>query len=125
MLLLSLPPGAQIVLQKLLNVVYVEVQYLPLGLYVFYLSSITVEAFASMPADGIGWKGWLQLQEFKLDAQMELIMHRKRESKGQQNAGSTLIMESAVTKLHGDGSLQKAFAGLSLRHNVRETLSLC
>lgn len=97
MLLLSLPPGAQIVFQKLLNVVYVEVQYLPLGLYVFYLSYVTVEAFANMPADAIGWKGWLQPQEPKIDADMEPIMYRKREPKGQQSSGNTLVMESAVT----------------------------
>ena len=97
MLLLALPPGAQIALQKVLDIVYVEVQYLPLGLYVFYLSYVTVEAFANMPADAIGWKGWLKPQPPEVHSDVQPIMYRKREVKGVQTSGNTLIMESTVT----------------------------
>lgn len=96
MLLLALPPGSQIALQNLLDIVYVEVQYLPLGLYVFYLSYVTVECFANMPADAIGWKGWLSPQEPRVDGDVEPIMYRKREPKGVGPKANILVMETAA-----------------------------
>ncbi len=96
MLLLGLPPAPQIIFQRVLDVVYVEVQYLPLGLYVFYLSYVSIEAFANMPADAIGWKGWLRPQPPKVDADMEPIMYKKREVKGATTSANTLVMESTV-----------------------------
>lgn len=97
MLLLSLPPGAQIATQRVLNIVYVELHSLPLGLYVFYLSYVTVEAFANLPADAIGLRGWLHPQAPHMEADVEPIMYRKREPKGVSTPANTLTMETVAT----------------------------
>lgn len=97
MLLLSLPPGTQVYFQKVFKAVYVEVQSIPLGLHVFYLSYVAVEAFANLPADAIGLRGWLHPQEPNVDSDIEPIMYRKRELKGVSIPPNTLIMETVAT----------------------------
>eukprot|EP00171_Calliarthron_tuberculosum_P002407 IDg2407t1 len=97
LLMVSLPPGAQIAVQRLLNIVYVELHSNPLGLYIFYLSYVTVEAFANLPADAIGLRGWLHARQPSVEDDVEPIMYRKREPKGAPTAANTLTMETIAT----------------------------
>lgn len=95
-LLLGLPPGAQLAAMKFFGVSYVEVQYVPFGLTVLYLSYVTVEAYVNLPADAIGLRGWLQPQAPELDGLLEPITYRKREVPSQEVQTNCFVMETHV-----------------------------
>lgn len=95
-LLLGLPPGAQLAAMKFFGVSYVEVQYVPFGLTVLYLSYVTVEAYVNLPADAIGLRGWLNPQAPDLDGILEPITYRKREVPAQELQTNCFVMETHV-----------------------------
>lgn len=93
-MLLGLPPGAQLAAMKFFDIAYVEVQYVPFGLTILYLSYVTVEAYINLPADAIGLRGWLQPQSPKLDGMLEPITYRKREAPSQELQTNCFVMET-------------------------------
>lgn len=95
-LLLGLPPGAQLAAMKFFGVSYVEVQYVPFGLSILYLSYVTVEAYVNLPADAIGLKGWLQPQAPRVGESLEPITYRKREVPAQGLQATCFVMETHV-----------------------------
>lgn len=109
-LLLGLPPGAQLVAMQFFKVSYVEVQYVQFGLAILYLSYVTVEAYVNLPADAIGLRGWLQPQSPKLDGLLEPISYRKREIRAQELQTNCFVMETHVIMFN--------FAWLVYYHNT-------
>lgn len=95
-LLLGLPPGAQLAAMHYFKVSYVEVQYVPFGLSVLYLSYITVEAYVNLPADAIGLRGWLQPQAPDLDGLLEPITYKNKEGTRQELLSNCFVMETHV-----------------------------
>lgn len=96
LLLLGLPPGAQLAAMKIFGVSYVEVQYIPFGLSLLYLSYITVEAYMNLPADAVGLRGWLEPQPPKLDSAAEPITYRRREVVDQCVQVNCFVMQTHV-----------------------------
>lgn len=96
LLLLGLPPGAQLAAMKVFKVSYVEVQYVPFGLSILYLSYVTVEAYMNLPSDAIGLRGWLRPQAPRVDRLLEPITYRKRELKSQFVQTNCFVMETHV-----------------------------
>ncbi|CAN8072398.1 unnamed protein product [Agarophyton chilense] len=96
LLLLFLPSGAQLAAMKVFKVSYVEVQYVPFGLSILYLSYVTVEAYMNLPSDAIGLKGWLRPQAPRLNGMLEPITYRKREPNSQLVQTNCFVMETHV-----------------------------
>lgn len=94
LLLLGLPPGAQLASKILFNVSYVEVQYVPLGLTVLYLSYVTLEAYMKLPADAIGLYGWFRPQPPKVEGLLDRITYRKREVHPHKVQTNCFVMET-------------------------------
>ncbi|KAI0557956.1 Lipase domain protein [Gracilaria domingensis] len=96
LLLLGLPAGAQLAAMKVFEVTYVEVQYVPFGLSILYLSYVTVEAYMNLPSDAIGVRGWLHPQAPRLNGLLEPITYRKREPTSQLVQTNCFVMETHV-----------------------------
>lgn len=96
LILLGLPAGPQLAAMRVFQVSYVEVQYVPFGLSLLYLSYVTVEAYTKLPADAIGIRGWVHPQAPKIDGLLEPITYRKREIQSQEVQTNCFIMETQV-----------------------------
>lgn len=93
-MLLGLPPGAQLAAMKFFNVSYVEVQYVPFGLTVLYLSYVTVEAYVNLPADAVGLRGWLYPSASSVEGVLAPITYRKREVPTNELQTNCFVMET-------------------------------
>lgn len=80
MVSMSLPWGAVKFQYIAFRLSYFELQYIPLGLCVLLLEYSTIEAYTSLPADAIGFRGWFRPQKAKADPRkLEPLIYRKRE----------------------------------------------